>query len=86
MKNGHWMTAKDVLRIQAFKYPDKVGAKDLYKAFTFKQWNEGPAGLRMLSPTWASRKATVLRFSPTTGVEWMDFYGAAAKGGFPACR
>jgi len=40
MKNGLWMTAKDVLRIQTFKYPDKIGAKGLCKAFTCKQWNE----------------------------------------------
>jgi len=31
MKNGHWMTAKDVLRVNAFKWPTKIGIKDLYK-------------------------------------------------------
>ena len=38
MKNGRWMTAKDVLRVNAFKWPNKIGIKDLYKAYTFKEW------------------------------------------------
>ena len=40
MKNGRWMTAKDVLRVNAGKWPDKIGIKDLYKSYTFKEWNE----------------------------------------------
>jgi non-ribosomal peptide synthetase component E (peptide arylation enzyme) len=40
MKNGHWMTAKDVLRANAFKWPNKIGIKDLYKSYTFKDWDE----------------------------------------------
>jgi fatty-acyl-CoA synthase len=40
MKLGHWMTAKDILRINAFKYPSKIGIKDMYKQWSFKQWDE----------------------------------------------
>ena len=40
MKNGRWMTAKDVLRVNAFKWPNKIGIKDLYKSRTFKEWDE----------------------------------------------
>ena len=37
MDNAYWMTAKDVVRVNAFKWPNKIGAKDLYKAYTFKR-------------------------------------------------
>jgi len=37
MKNGRWMTAKDVLRVNAFKWPDKIGIKDKNKEYNFKQ-------------------------------------------------
>jgi hypothetical protein len=40
MKNGHWVTAKEVLKVNAFKWPNKIGIKDLYKEYTFKQWDE----------------------------------------------
>ena len=40
MKNGSWMTVKDAIRIYAFKWPNKIGIKDLYKEYTFKQWDE----------------------------------------------
>ena len=53
MKLGHWMTAKDVLRVNAFKWPNKIGIKDLNKAFTFKDGTSAPAGSRMPLRTWA---------------------------------
>ncbi|HBL23179.1 MAG TPA: long-chain fatty acid--CoA ligase, partial [Deltaproteobacteria bacterium] len=84
MKNGHWMTAKDVLRIQAFKYPDKIGAKDLYKAFTFKQWNERTCRLANALADLGLKKGDRFAVLAYNCVEWMDFYGAAAKGGFLA--
>jgi len=40
MKNGRWLTAKDVVRVNGQKFPNKIGIKDLYKAYTFKQWDE----------------------------------------------
>ena len=53
MKLGHWMTAKDVLRVNAFKWPDKIGIKDLNKAFTFKEWNERSCRLANALSAWA---------------------------------
>ena len=40
MKNGHWLTAKDVVRVNALKYPKKIAIKDLYKEYNYKQWDE----------------------------------------------
>ena len=82
MKNGHWMTAKDVLRIQAFKYPNKIGAKDLYKQFTFKEWNERTCRLANALADLGLKKGDRFAVLAYNCVEWMDFYGAAAKGGF----
>ena len=40
MQNVQWLTAKEVLRVNAAKWPNKIGSKDLYREFTFKEWNE----------------------------------------------
>ena len=82
MKNGHWMTAKDVLRVNAFKWPDKIGAKDLYKEFTFAQWNERSCRLANALAGMGMKKGDRFAALGYNCVEWMDIYAAAAKGGF----
>jgi acyl-CoA synthetase (AMP-forming)/AMP-acid ligase II len=82
MKNGHWMTAKDVLRVNAFKWPDKVGIKDLYKAYTFKQWNERACRLANALADLGMKKGDRFAVLGYNCVEWLEFYAAAAKGGF----
>ena len=82
MTRRQWMTAKDLLRVNAVKWPDKIGAKDLNKSFTFREWDEracrlanalGDLGLK------PGERFAVLAYNC---VEWMDIYAAAAKGGF----
>jgi fatty-acyl-CoA synthase len=82
MKNGHWMTAKDVLRVNAFKWPDKIGAKDLYKEYTFAQWNERACRLANALSDMGMKKGDRFAVLSYNCVEWMEIYGAAAKGGF----
>ena len=82
MKNGHWMTAKDVLRVNAFKYPNKIGIKDLYKSFTFKEWNDRSIRLANTLADMGMKKGDRFAVLAYNCVEWMEFYGAAAKGGF----
>ncbi len=82
MKNGHWMTAKDVLRVNAFKWPDKIGIKDLYKAYTFKQWNERASRLANALADMGMKKGDRFAVLAYNCVEWLEIYGAAAKGGF----
>ena len=31
MQAVQWITAKDVVKVNALKWPDKIGIKDLYK-------------------------------------------------------
>ena len=82
MKLGHWMTAKDVLRVNAFKWPNKVGAKDLYKARTFKEWNERSCRLANTLSSLGMKKGDRFAVLAYNCVEWMEIYAAAAKGGF----
>ncbi|MCX5813115.1 MAG: AMP-binding protein [Proteobacteria bacterium] len=82
MNNGHWMTAKDVLKVNAFKWPDKIGAKDLYKEYTFKQWNERSCRLANALAGMGMKKGDRFAVLAYNCVEWMDIYAAAAKGGF----
>jgi len=78
---GKWLNAGDVLRNNAYLHPDKMGAKDLSRSLTFKQWNErcnrlGNALLGLgLQP--GDRFAAIAY----NCVEWMEMYGAAAKAG-----
>ena len=82
MKNGHWMTAKDVLRVNAFKWPNKIGAKDLYKEYTFAQWNERSCRLANALAGMGMKKGDRFAALAYNCVEWMEIYAAAAKGGF----
>jgi len=82
MRNGHWMTAKDVLRVNAFKWPKKIGIKDLYKSYTFKEWDERACRLANALSDMGMKKGDRFAVLAYNCVEWMEIYGAAAKGGF----
>ncbi len=82
MKHGQWLTAKDVLRVNAFKWPDKTGIKDLYKSYTFKEWNDRSCRLANALYDLGLRKGDRFAVLAYNCVEWMEIYGAAAKGGF----
>ncbi len=82
MKNGHWMTAKDIVRVNAFKWPDKIGIKDLYKSHTFKEWNDRSCRLANALTSLGMQKGDRFAVLAYNCVEWMEIYAAAAKGGF----
>ncbi|PKN30807.1 MAG: long-chain fatty acid--CoA ligase [Deltaproteobacteria bacterium HGW-Deltaproteobacteria-21] len=82
MKNGHWMTAKEILRVNGFKWPNKIGIKDLYKAYTFKQWDERACRLANALAGMGMKKGDRIAVLAYNCVEWMEIYAAAAKGGF----
>ncbi|OPY66913.1 MAG: Long-chain-fatty-acid--CoA ligase FadD13 [Syntrophorhabdus sp. PtaU1.Bin050] len=82
MKLGRWMTAKDVLRVNAHKWPNKIGAKDLNKSFTFEEWNERSCRLANALFSQGLKKGDRFAVLAYNCAEWMDIYAAAAKGGF----
>ena len=82
MLTSNWLTAKDVLRVNAFKYANKVGIKDLNKSYTFKQWNERSCRLANGLAGLGLKKGDRFAALAYNAVEWMEIYAASAKGGF----
>ena len=82
MLSNNWLTAKDVLRVNAFKWPTKIGVKDLNKSYTFAQWNERSCRLANALADLGMKKGDVFAALGYNCVEWMEIYAAAAKGGF----
>jgi fatty-acyl-CoA synthase len=82
MKRLQWITAKDLLRVNAFKWPDKIGAKDLYRSLTFQQWNERACRLANALSNLGLKPGDRFAVLAYNCVEWMEIYAAAAKGGF----
>jgi fatty-acyl-CoA synthase len=79
---NNWLTAKDVLRVNAFKYASKIGIKDLNKEYTFKEWNERSCRLANALTDLGMKKGDRFAALAYNCVEWMEIYAAAAKGGF----
>ncbi len=82
IKTDFWLTAKDVLRVNAVKWPDKIGSKDLFREFTFKEWNERSCRLANALADMGMQKGDRFAVLAYNCAEWMDIYAAAAKGGF----
>ncbi len=82
MKRRRWITAKDVLRVNAFKWPNKVGIKDLNKSYTFKEWDERACKLANALADLGMKKGDRFAVLAYNCVEWLEIYAAAAKGGF----
>jgi fatty-acyl-CoA synthase len=82
MLTSNWLTAKDVLRVNAVKYAKKIGIKDLNKAHTFKEWDERSCRLANALADLGLKKGDRFAALAYNCVEWMEIYAAAAKGGF----
>jgi fatty-acyl-CoA synthase len=82
MKHGQWITAKDILRVNAFKWPDKKAIRDLYRSYTFRECNERACRLANGLYDMGLRKGDRFAVLAYNCVEWMEIYAAAAKGGF----
>src|SRR5512136_2959104 len=82
MMQRQWMTAKDLLRVNAFKWPDKIGAKDLYRSLTFQQWNDRACRLANALGSLGLKPGDRFAVLAYNCIEWMELYAAAAKGGF----
>ncbi len=81
---SRWMHAGEVIRMGAYLYPDTLGAKDLFRSLTFRDWDErcsrlanGLLGMG-LSP---GDRFAVIAYNC---LEWMEIYGAAARAGLVA--
>ena len=78
---SRWMHAGELLDMAAYLYPDKMGAKDLYRSLTFKQWNERCNQLANGLLDMGLKKGDKIAIIAYNCLEWMEIYGACAKSG-----
>ena len=81
---NRWLTVGDILRVNAVKYPDKEGAADLYRSLSFKEWNERCNRLANALADRGLKKGDRIAMIAYNCLEWLELYGACAKGGFVA--
>ncbi|MCF8034024.1 MAG: AMP-binding protein [Desulfarculaceae bacterium] len=81
---NRWLTVADILRINAVKFPDKEGAADLFRSLTFKEWNERCNRLANALADMGLKKGDRVAMIAYNCLEWLELYGACAKGGFIA--
>jgi fatty-acyl-CoA synthase len=73
-----------ILALNARVFPDKVGARDLARALTFRQWNARACRLANALIGLGLRKGDRVAVLAYNCVEWLEIYAAAAKAGLIA--
>lgn len=81
---GTFITIREVLSLAAYLYPNKIGVKDLDRELTFKSYNERCNRLANSLIRMGLKKGDRFAFIGHNCLEWMEFYGAAAKAGLVA--
>jgi fatty-acyl-CoA synthase len=71
----------DALRLYASIYPDKIGARDLDRAMTFRQWRDRSARLANALLGLGLRKGDRVGVLAYNCVEWVEIYAAMAYSG-----
>src|SRR5258708_31988114 len=74
----------EVLRFNAQIFPDKVGARDLERAMTFREWNARSCRLANALLGLGLAKGDRVAVLAYNRVEWLEIYAAAAKAGLVA--
>src|SRR6266852_7525209 len=74
----------EVLRFYARIFPDKIGARDLERAMTFRQWNARSCRLANALLGLGLVKGDRVAVLAYNCVEWLEIYAASAKAGLVA--
>src|SRR5258706_8555605 len=74
----------EVLRFYARILPDKIGARDLDRAMTFREWNARSCGLANALLGLGLAKGDRVAVLAYNCVEWLEIYAATAKAGLIA--
>jgi acyl-CoA synthetase (AMP-forming)/AMP-acid ligase II len=74
----------EVLRFYARILPDKIGARDLDRAMTFREWNARACRLANALIGLGLAKGDRVAVLAYNCVEWLEIYGATAKAGLIA--
>lgn len=78
------LSVGDMLRAQARLQPERIGARDLERAMTFRQWNERSCRLANALIGLGLAKGDRVAVLAFNRVEWAEIYVAAAKAGLMA--
>ncbi len=74
----------DVLGLNARLYPDKIGARDLERAMTFRQWHERACRLANALIGIGLSKGDRVCILAYNCLEWLEIYAATAMAGLVA--
>ncbi|HRP98290.1 MAG TPA: AMP-binding protein [Rhodocyclaceae bacterium] len=74
----------EALSLNARLFPDKVGARDLVRSLTFRQWNERACRLANALSGLGLVKGDRVAVLAYNCVEWLEIYAALAKAGLVA--
>jgi len=79
-----WQHIGEMVRVNAALVPDKMGAKDLQRSLTFREWNERSCRLANALLDLGLKKGDPFGAIAYNCVEWAEIYVAAAKAGLVA--
>jgi acyl-CoA synthetase (AMP-forming)/AMP-acid ligase II len=71
----------DIVAMNAYLYPDRVGARDLGRALTFRDWNDRSCKLANALVGLGIEKGDRIAVLAYNCLEWMEIYAAVAKAG-----
>jgi acyl-CoA synthetase (AMP-forming)/AMP-acid ligase II len=71
----------EVVSVNAHHYPDRLGARDLSRAMTFRQWDERARRLANALLGLGLYKGDRVAILAYNCVEWLEIYAATAKAG-----
>lgn len=78
------LTVGEMLSAQARLQPQRIGARDLERTMTFRQWNERACRLANALTGLGLRKGDRVAVFAFNRVEWAEIYAAVAKAGLMA--
>ena len=81
---SHLAHVGDVLAMHARMFPDKVGARDLERAMTFREWNNRSCRLANALIGIGLSKGDRICILAYNCLEWMEIYAATALAGLIA--
>jgi acyl-CoA synthetase (AMP-forming)/AMP-acid ligase II len=74
----------EVISRNAYLFPHKLGARDLTRSLTYRQWNERAIRLANALLGMGLNKGDRVAILAYNCLEWMEFYVATAKAGLVA--
>jgi fatty-acyl-CoA synthase len=78
---SHLLHFGEIVAMNAYLFPDKVGARDLARSLTFRGWNDRACKLANALVGLGLEKGDRIAVLAYNCLEWMEIYAAVAKAG-----